>query len=379
MAVEARSQSLPRVLEELRNELPTPGGALSVFLDTSPNRVIGQEHLLFLRDAYQAIRATLPPTDSDAFEAAAEQVERRLTFDVTLTHPGLALFAAESPAYFRAVPLPRVPREEVVWDMHPHIAPLQAVLDDFERFAIVLFDKSRARLFTIYLGEVETELAVDDYVPGKQATGGWYGLAQTRYSRHHEDHVRRHVEHTIATLMVLLRGRPFDRLLLAGPDEALAFLMRDLPRPLRARFVGTIGLELFASSSEILHAAVEAASRAEREAESKAVQELVQGKGTRFAVLGTTATLEAVSTGRVHKLLIADVYQGAGGECEKCGSVTTEGATCSLCGGPTTAVVDLRERVVERALDKGAIVESVSGDAAVVLMAQGGMGAWTRY
>jgi peptide subunit release factor 1 (eRF1) len=109
------------------------------------------------------------------------------------------------------------------------------------------------------------------------------------------------------------------------------------------------------------------------------VQELVEGNGARFAVLGTTATLEAVSAGRVHKLVIADVYQGVGGECEKCGSVTTEGATCSLCGGPTTPVVDLRERVVERALDKGAIIESVSGDAAVVLMAQGGMGAWTRY
>jgi peptide chain release factor subunit 1 len=253
------------------------------------------------------------------------------------------------------------------------------VLDDFERFAIVLFDKSRARLFTIYLGEIETELAVDDYVPGKQATGGWYGLAQTRYARHHEDHVRRHVEHTIATLMVLLRGRPFDRLLLAGPDEALAILLRDLPRPLRTRFVGTVRLELFASSAEVLHAALDAASRAERAAESTAVQELVEGKGARFAVLGTTATLEAVSAGRVHKLVIADIYQGAGGECEKCGSVTTEGATCPLCGQATTALVDLRERVVERALDKGAIVESVSGDAAIALMAQGGMGAWTRY
>jgi peptide chain release factor subunit 1 len=379
MVVEARSQALPKILEELRAELLPQKGVLSVYLDTSPARVIEQAHVLFVRDAFDAIRATLPESDRAAFEATAKQVERHLEFDVAATHPGLAIFGTEDPTFFKSVPLPKAPREEVVWDKRAHIAPLQAVLDDFERFAVVLFDKTRARLFTIFLGEIETELSVDDYVPGKQATGGWFGLAQTRYARHHEDHVRRHVEHTLATLMVLLRGRPFDRLLLAGPDEALALLIRELPRPLRARFAETIRLELFASNAEVLRVALEAASRAEREAESAAVRDLIDGAGGRLAVLGATATLEAVSIGRVHKLFIADCYQGAGGECETCNAVTAEGATCPVCGGATTAVVDLRERVVERALDQGSIIESVSGDAAVALMAHGGMGAWTRY
>jgi peptide chain release factor subunit 1 len=379
MAVEAHSKALPHVLKELREELPGQAGALSVYLDTSPARVIGQEHVLFLRDAYKAIQATLPPEEVEAFAAAAEQIARHLSSDVPATHPGLALFATTEPSYFRSVPLPAAPREEVVWDKRAHIAPLQAVLDDFERFAVVLFDKERARLFTIYLGEIETEVAVDDHVPGKQATGGWYGLAQARYARHHEDHVRRHVQHTIATLMVLLRGRPFDRLFLAGPDEALSLLRREIPRPLRARFAGEIRLELFASSADVLHAALGAARVAERRAEEAAVTELVEHEGRRFAVLGIGPTLEAISTGRVHNLVIADAYQGPGGECERCSQLTAEGVACPLCGGPTQAVVDLRERTVERALDQGAVVETVSGDAAAELMTRGGMGAWVRY
>jgi peptide subunit release factor 1 (eRF1) len=379
MAVEARQQALPKVLAELRDELPPKDGVLSVYLDTSPARVIGQGHLLFLRDAYKAIRATLPKEDLEPFEAAATQIEAHLSSDVAATHAGLAVFGAAPPSYFRSVPLPAAPREEVVWDKHAHIAPLQAALDDFERFAVVLFDKERARLFTIYLGEIETELAVDDYVPGKQATGGWYGLAQARYARHHEDHVRRHVKHTIGTLMVLLRGRPFDRLFLAGPDEALSFLMRELPRPLRARFAGTIRLELFASSADVLHAALEAASVAERKTEAATVKELVEEGGRRFVVLGPAPTLEAITTGRVHKLLVANTYQGPGSECERCGQMTVEDATCPKCGQATTAVLDLRERAVERALDQGALVETVSGDAAEELMAHGGMGAWVRY
>jgi peptide subunit release factor 1 (eRF1) len=40
---------------------------------------------------------------------------------------------------------------------------------------------------------------------------------------------------------------------------------------------------------------------------------------------------------------------------------------------------DLGERAVERALDQGAKVEVVSGEAAETLNARGGLGAWTRY
>jgi hypothetical protein len=52
--------------------------------------------------------------------------------------------------------------------------------------------------------------------------------------------------------MVLLRKHSFDRLLLAGPDESLAVLKRELPRPLRARLAGTISVPLFASDAEVL-------------------------------------------------------------------------------------------------------------------------------
>jgi hypothetical protein len=42
-------------------------------------------------------------------------------------------------------------------------------------------------------------------------------------------------------------------------------------------------------------------------------------------------------------------------------------------------VRDLRERIAERALDQGARVEVVSGEASARLLEHGGVGAWTRY
>lgn len=52
---------------------------------------------------------------------------------------------------------------------------------------------------------------------------------------------------------------------------------------------------------------------------------------------------------------------------------------CPVCGDPVTAVADLRERAVERALDQDAHIEMVSGPAAELLRTVGGLGAWTRY
>ena len=50
------------------------------------------------------------------------------------------------------------------------------------------------------------------------------------------------------------RTRPFDRLLLAGPDEAMALLRQRLPRSLRARLAGSLvpGGFLFLGHAETL-------------------------------------------------------------------------------------------------------------------------------
>ena len=79
------------------------------------------------------------------------------------------------------------------WDVQPHLAPLYALLGEYERVAAILIDKERARLFIVYLGAIEEQRELRDWVPGKQATGGWFALAQTHYARRHEEYVLHHV------------------------------------------------------------------------------------------------------------------------------------------------------------------------------------------
>ncbi|HZT07510.1 MAG TPA: Vms1/Ankzf1 family peptidyl-tRNA hydrolase [Chloroflexota bacterium] len=351
---------------------------LSAYLDTSPQRTDGPGWLLTLRDHAKELRDKLADPVAEGFEAAVQLAERFLTDAFVPTHPGIALFSTESRGAY-VVNLPYRPVEGVVWMKGARIEPLVAALDDFERVAVALLDKEDARLYTVFLGEIEARLSLTDYVPGKQATGGWFGLSQTRYARHHEDHVHRHVSRTIDALLDLDREYPFDRLLVGGPDEIAAMLRRKLPSRLRGRLAGSVSLPMFASERDVLDAARRVAEDVEREHEIALVSELLDSAGLKHTAIGLDDVLAALADGRVHELLVAESFDAAGAECQVCHRLLPARDRCVWCDAPTITVPDLREQVVRRALDQGASIEIVRGEAASKLNEQGGMGAWTRF
>lgn len=120
--------TLPEFITTLQQTPPPPGGVLSVYLDTGPSRGAGQAYLLAFRDGCKALRSTLPSADSRAFEAAVRRAERYLVEQVVPGKPGLAMFASDQEAYFHALPLPKAPTDEVLWDSVPLLSPLQLLL-----------------------------------------------------------------------------------------------------------------------------------------------------------------------------------------------------------------------------------------------------------
>ena len=99
----------------------------------------------------------------------------------------------------------------------PYLRPLLTLIDEFERYMILLVDKQTARLFVVYLGEIEeyTEL-MDELVPHSRAGG----LSAEKNQRHHEMHVLWHVKHAVeATEQLWMRER-CQWLLVGGTEEA---------------------------------------------------------------------------------------------------------------------------------------------------------------
>jgi peptide subunit release factor 1 (eRF1) len=360
--------------------MSTDHNVLSCYLDTSPVRAIGHAYLTVYRDGVRSIHDHLVGVEPGALERAITQVEHYLTEDFRPHARGLGVFCDTDLRTLVAVALPVAPLlEHVAWGKCAEIAPLEIMLNDRERIAVALFDTERTRLFTVFLGAIEHQEAFEDYVPGKQATGGWFGLQQTSLERHREDHLRRHACRTVQALIELLRSYSFDRLLIGGPDEALAVLRHELPRPLQARLAGTLNLELIASDATVLEATLQAARAIEQFDEQVRVDELLEVATTPHVALGVTDTLEALAAGRVHLLILTDSFAQPGGRCSACGRLVNNAESCPTCTTPAQPLENLREALVRQALDHGARIETVSGNAAGRLGEHGGIGAWTRF
>jgi peptide chain release factor subunit 1 len=319
--------------------------------------------------------------DRDWYRSVCDDVERmrsvvRDGFERKGVVRGLALFSCAGAGLWEEVALPQPVRDRVVVAPRPHLLPVEAMLELAEVFCIALVDRERARIFVVSLGELEEVSHLLDDVPGQHDQGGW---AQARLQRHIEDHVQRHLKHVAGTVLRLLQRRKFDHLVLAGPDEAVAELERELHDYVRRTILGRASLAMAAPAEEVLAASMDLERGLERRREREAVDRLVSEltANTGRAVAGMDDTLAALEAGRVHVLLVANGLTASGSRCARCGHPATEGETCPVCGGPMITGADLVEEAVEMALRQRCRVETVTEDQP--LHDVGGIGTLLRF
>jgi peptide chain release factor subunit 1 len=357
----------------------------SLYLDVDgrryPRRADVERHgeLLLRKAATEAERQ-----GRDAHRAVSRDVERMKAyladrFDRKGAR-GLALFSCDPAGLWQDVPVTQPLRDRATVAPRPYLLPLEAMVERAETFCLALVDREKARLLVGSLGEVEEVTSVLDDVPGQHDQGGW---AQARLQRHIEDHVQRHLKHVAAALLDLLRRRPFDRLVLSGPDEVVAELERNLHDYVARRVSDRASLPVTAAPGAVLDLMLALEERVERERERVTVERLEAETAGRTGrgVAGLDRTLEALAQGRIEILVVSAALEAQGVRCGSCGTLASAGARCSVCGSATEPAPDLVEEAVESALRMGCRVETVpeTTPGAETLQRLGGMGALLRF
>jgi peptide chain release factor subunit 1 len=270
----------------------------------------------------------------------------------------------------------------VHWRRGAFLRPVVEALDEYERFAVVLTGKKRARIFTVYLGEiVERTDLLSATSTRAQTTGTDQWWSQARFQRHHDREVALHAKRVVDALFDLSLKMPFDRLIVAGPTEAAGQVARLLPRRVHGKLLKTINMAVTATVQEVLDRVREVQEEMEREQE----QELVTGllselHGGGKAVSGLDAVVDALSRGRVWKLFYAKGTEASGWECRGCGAFTaTDQERCPMCGEPLESVKRFVDRLSQAVLDMGGRVEMVDGPAADNLREVDSIAALLRY
>ncbi len=353
-------------------------GILSVYLDIDPSTAGRNGHQAALMDLWKPLRAR--PRDAwmrGRLEYEIEGVTEEVRNWKQAPGRSAAMFFS-GPAGLRAVvPLHFPVRPVARFEARPVLAPLIAALDEHRRYCVVLFNKERARLITVFLGDVEDETVLQSDILGRSDVGGF---AQANYARHREHQLHEHARRTVEHLWAIDRTRPIHALILGGPDEALSVLRRALPPALDRAVAGTLDVGMFAITPDVVHrvTALEVSTRETEDAQLVAELTTATGKGGRAAA-GWTDTLQALGEGRVHMLVLPAATTRAGVHCPEGHFISVgEMKFCPVCGGQLQASDDVTETAVRVAMLTDATVHFLAPDAGAAF-AQRGIGAFLRY
>ena len=348
----------------------------SLYLDVDGAHHVRRQDLLHELDGLlKTVRAT--HASSTSVLRDLKRIEDHVRGGIDRSHVrGIAVFSCSAHDFWRVIELPVAVRSQVVVNHTPAVRQLESVLDEYERFGILLVDKQRARMFVYELGELVDSSELFEQLPRQEDDDRSH--LKDKSADHVAEHAHAHLRHAAAVAFKVLQEKGFERLILAAPDE-LANEVESLLHPyLKERLVARCNVRVDAPADEIRLTALRVEADVERKREAAAVARLrdavgAQGRG----VTGLDDTLRALIERRVEVLLVSSGFTSPGWRCGDCGWIARVGRKCSVCGKDMDAVDDVVEEAIEEAIAQSCEVEVCVGNADLDVLGQ--IGALLRY
>lgn len=289
---------------------------------------------------------------------------------------GLAIFSCSADDFWEVIELPVPVRNQLVVNHSPAVRQLEVVVDEFERFGLLLADRQRARVLVYELGELVESDEVFDALPRDEDHDNSHRPEKTQ--AHRAESVHAHLRNAAEAAFRVYKDRGFERLILAAPDDIAGELEAVLHPYLKERVEARCAIPVTASDDEIRAAALEVEAEVERRKEAERVSRLRDevGSGQR-GVAGLDATLRALVERRVDVLLVSSGFTHAGWRCSGCAYIGRLGRACPVCSQQMDPVDDVVEEAIEEALAQSCEVEVCERNADLDVL--GRIGALLRY
>ena len=372
-----------RRLAELR---PQHGRVLSVFVDLDPAQfatgAARATQLTSLLDEAGRVADRLDDLDHDERVALREDIVRVRN----ALRPenlgaggvrGLAIYACGPADMLEIFRLPHPVQAAVFVDHSPRIEPI-ATAGDAERWCVVLASRKDGRVFLgdeHGLEEIDGRRVQSD-THGQHDQGGW---SQARFQRSVDGEKRDHLDRLAGEVFDVLRTRPFDRLLVGGPEPLDSELEGRLHPYLEERLAGRVQVDVEnVDASAVLRAAVPVFEEHQRAREREALERLRAGwrrEGGRAAA-GVPEVLAALNEQRVEVLLI-EPRASAHGWVDPATGFLAADPGASPTGGELQERDDVLEAAVEKAIEQAAGILVIRHH--LDLGVHGGVAALLRY
>jgi peptide chain release factor subunit 1 len=291
----------------------------------------------------------------------------------------LLVYASDS-GLWKVLRLPVIMKSKIIIDPKPHTQSIRTILQNYKRYGILLLDREKAQIYSMYFGEIREYLAafISD-VPPKVNLRRQAVLREKKLLSRMEEKLHQFFKLVNDRTLELFREGKFDYLILAGKKEILsnfANYMHSYLQPIR---IGSIEAEPDSSKSLIQEKAQKIIDKFEVEYKNDLVGKLLdEYNPNRLGVVGIEAVIGALLIEQIKTLIYDRQFIKEGYICSGCHYLTiSDKISCPYCGGKLVFYNDIVDEVVEDALSQGCEIVDIGGNER--LRKAGNIGAVLRY
>jgi peptide subunit release factor 1 (eRF1) len=300
-----------QLLLKLADFEPTSLPVLSVYLNMQTDQHGRTPDLQpYLEREFKSLASTWQAgtPERESFDRDGKRILAFVAEGLDKSANGLALFACSAKDMFETIEIAAPIREHRIYVYNqPHLYQLALIDDENPRYAAVIIDAQKARIFVFGLGAKLD----DDKIQGKKMhrvkVGGW---SQARYQRRVENAQQQHAKEVAEHLAQIVREDRVTQIVIAGDSETVPLLMEELPQELRGMIVEGPKVASHASEQEIFSATLDTLKEQAAKTEAEQVDRLLQEFRARgLAVVGPEAVLEALTNGQVDEILLSKLLE----------------------------------------------------------------------
>jgi peptide chain release factor subunit 1 len=337
---------------------------LSLFLDMSVNSDNKRTHRIFLnqrRAQFDELDSERSSHPREAIGRAFQRVDEWLDAEYREENRGVVIYTELDGDWFEALQFPVGVANRLAVGERPLIGPLAQVIESYHHHGVVLLDRERVRILSVYLGTLldEIEVHAEPYPARHDVQAG--GYSQMRYQRRKLEEMRHFFREFAKEVEEFVRRYQPDDLIVLGTDENVARFREFLSDTVAEKIVLTGPMRVGEAPTDLL-ARIDPHLQAERERESRELIQLLRERVEQdyLATAGFQRTLVALQEGKVDTLLIEEDQEREGARCTQCGFVFgREVERCPYDGSPTDAGIDVVEEAIRLAETQGADIEFV--------------------
>lgn len=267
---------------------------------------------------------------------------------------GKAVFACSAQNFWKEYELPpHLGGTQIYLQPQFQLKPLAALLGAQPALCVVMLDRQRARFFDLRLDVLREHGAIVHMLSRSASSYGYNGYEAGHAERRVAEEALQHFKAVSERLRADFERGAWERLIIGCHDVNWPEFESHLHPYVKQRLIGRFSADVASVSNEEIrdHAGALLNHWITERASTKVNEALEFAKGNGRGVAGLRRVLQALETGEVQTIFLAENYSARAVECPHCGHLDAHLiASCVACGRPTRELTDVCDAIIPIAI-----------------------------